>query len=361
MGLVMASMIFHNAYVFVPIVVMFVSGCRCGSNRQEAAKLQAKTVNLYIWSDYTSSEVLRRFESSTGMKVQESNFSSNEELLAKLQAGATGYDVIIPSDYMVIAMASLGLLSELDLSKIPNAQRIDARLLKQSYDPENKVSLPYSWGVSGIAFHEGKTGPISSWEDLIKNNTLRERWSFLDDSREVIAAGLKMHGHSINSVDPKELEQAKQRIIELKRSVKAFTSTPMSALLSGELLAAHMYSNEAFMAHERSEGKIQFAFPKEGGVRNIDNFAIPKTARNVEGAHQLINFLLHPENHADFVNRLHAGPVLTDMHTYLSKSMLTNPLISNSDAILSKSEMLRDLGDHMVVFDRIWTEIKAAR
>lgn len=321
-----------------------------------------KVVNLYIWSDYTSPSVLQEFEKLTGLKVQESNFSSNEELLAKLQAGASGYDLIIPSDYMVSAMVKLNLLDPLDKSKVPNAANLNPKLMHREYDPENQYSLPYAWGVSGLAYNNTKVkGPITSWADLLAAPQLKQRFSMLDDGREALSAALRINGFSINSIDKSQLDKAKQTLIGIKKNLKSFTSTPLPSLVAGELLAAHMYSNEAFMAREKTKGQISFVFPKEGGVRNIDNFAIPKGALNVEGAHKLINFLLSDKPHADFVNRMYVGPVLTTVGPLLSKDMQANPLVANFDFIAEKSEMLRDLGDNMVLFDRIWTEVKASR
>ena len=145
----------------------------------------------------------------------------------------------------------------------------------------------------------------------------------------------------------------------MKPLIKSFTSTPMPAILSGDVVVAHMYGNEALMAKEKSAGEIDFLFPEEGGIIAIDNFAIPATAKNINEAHLLINFLLEKNIHAQFVDRLYTGPVRTDIDELLSERMRAHPLYSSFESLMKRAEMLEDLGEAQELYDRLWTDIKA--
>ena len=175
-------------------------GAEAPTAAQSGAATGSKVVNLAIWSNYIKPEVLTEFEKRTGIKVQVSNYSSNEELLAKLQAGASGYDVVVPSDYMVFAMSKLGLLKELDFTQLPNFKSIDPKYLKKQFDPANKYSIPYDWGTTGIAVNRTLyKGKIAGWKDLFNNADLAGKVTLLDDVRETIGAALKAQGLSLNS------------------------------------------------------------------------------------------------------------------------------------------------------------------
>lgn len=337
--------------LFSFLASVLLAGCTCSK----------RTVNLFIWSSYTSEESLAEFFKKTGVRVVESNFSSNEELLAKLQAGATGYDLIIPSDYMIGVMQKLNLLKALDLKKIPNAAAINKDLLGKAYDPQNTYSLPYAWGMSGIAYRKSKVkAPLTSWKEVFADPQLAGRISLLDDAREAISVALKQAGKSgANTTRPEDLEEARKIFARLKPAVKSFTSTPMPALLSGDVDVAHMYVNEALMAEDKAQGDIAFAFPTEGGVVAIDNFAIPASAKNVDEAHLLINFLLEKSNHAQFVNRMYVGPVRQDLGPLLSEKMRANIFFSDFAGLAKRADMLEDLGADQQLYDKLWTDIKA--
>src|SRR5262245_16012638 len=205
----------------VILVIGFFGGCNAKSGGQ-AAEGGKPVVNLAIWSNYVTSELLSEFEAKTGIHVQVSNYSSNEELLAKLQAGAGDYDVAVPSDYMVFVMSKLGLLHALDKGRIPNAQGLDAGYLKKGFDPENSYSLPYARTITGIAVNRKLyKKPVRSWKDFFANPALKGKLSLLDDAREVIGAALKMQGYSLNSKRPEELAKAKAILMAARSRVKA--------------------------------------------------------------------------------------------------------------------------------------------
>lgn len=320
-----------------------------------------QTVNLYIWANYTSKELLDEFTKKTGIKVQESNFGSNEELLAKLQAGGTGFDVAVPSDYMVAVMNKLQLLETLDKAKIPNAQNLDPQFLGKDFDAGNAVSLPYAWSITGIAVNrDAYKEPVTSWADLFQNDKAKGKISLLDDVRECLGAALKLQGASLNSTDPAALSKAKELLIAAKKNVKAFNSSPIDQIKSGDVALAHMYSQEANLAARDSGGKVAFVVPKEGATMAIDNMVILKSAPHKEQAYKLMNFLLEAKVNADFVQRTLAGPVLTATKAALPPALQASPVLYPQPDIVAKFEMMKDLGDTTTLYDRIWSEVKVS-
>ncbi len=345
------------------VLALSISACTKSkpASTSEAAKSADQVVNLFIWGDYTSKPLLDEFTRRTGIKVQESNYTSNEELLAKLQAGASGFDVAVPSDYMVSVMIKLGMLRELDKAKIPNAAGLDPQFLKKPYDSENKYSLPYAWSITGIAVNRTSyTDPVTSWGDLLQNDKATGRVSLLDDVREVLAASLKLNGLSLNATSQEGLDKAKATLLAAKKHIKAFNSMPAPLLGSGDVVLAQMYSGEASVAGRDSGKKIEFVIPSEGATMAIDNAVILKDAPHPDAAHALINFFYETATHVDFVTRTMAGPVLAGLRDKLPPELQANTSLFPSPEALAKCEMMQDLGDVTASYDRIWAELKAA-
>jgi spermidine/putrescine transport system substrate-binding protein len=321
---------------------------------------EPKVVNLAIWSNYVSPDTLGQFEKKTGIKVQMSNYSSNEELLAKLQAGASGYDVAVPSDYMVFAMSHLGLLQKLDYKQIPNSSEVSGKFLKKTFDPSNEFSIPYDWGTTGIAVNRSLyKGQIKGWKDLFNNPDLAGKMTLLDDVRETLGAALKSLGYSLNTKNPAELAKAEELLFKVRPRVKAFTSEPMMPLVNGETAVAHAYMSDALQARKQTGGKIEYIIPEEGATLWIDNLVIPKGAAHVEEAHDLINFLLEPHSNAATVMAVFVAPTEKDTVALLPPDMQKDPALFPQGAALDHLEMLEDLGGALAQWDRIWTEVKA--
>lgn len=320
----------------------------------------AKVVNLAIWGNYLSPETQARFEKQTGIKINISNYSSNEELLAKIQSGASGIDVAVPSDYMVEIMAKTGKLEALDSSVITHKNLIDAQWLHQNYDPENKYSLPYAWSTAGLAINtELYKKDLKSWKEFFTDKDLKGRISLLDDVREVTAAALKLHGHSVNSGDPKELAEAKASLMELKPRVKMFRSDTVEALVNKEVAVAHAYSTDALQAAAKTNGVIQFVIPSEGGTRAIDNLVIIKGAPHLKEAHLLIDFLLSPETNLQFVEKVRGGPILTTTREKLPADLKNSTALFPPKEQMSKLERIQDMGEKTRLYDELWTEFKS--
>jgi spermidine/putrescine transport system substrate-binding protein len=340
--------------------MLFTLSCTRKPADGPAATKAERSVNLAIWSNYVSAEAFAEFERQTGIKVRLSNYSSNEELLAKLQAGASGYDVAVPSDYMVFAMSKLGLLQELDHSKLSEISSLDSRFMKRGFDPGNRYSVPYNWGTTGIAVNRTLfKGTVRGWKDLMSSAELKGKFTLLDDARETIGAALKAQGFSLNSKNPDELAQAKSLLLKARAHVKGFTSEPKVPLMNGETAVAHAYVSDVLQAQQATGGKVEYILPEEGGTLWIDNLVIPKGGANLAEAHEFINFLLNARTASATVKTILVSPANKGVFALLPKELQENRGLFPPDTALTKFEMMEDLGDSLKAWDRVWTEVKA--
>lgn len=333
---------------------------KCG----DKSKL-SKSVSFYNWGDYIDPDILKQFKADCGVDVVYDTFSSNEDLLAKLQGGATGYDLIVPSDYMVAIMINLKMLKPLDFANIPNMSNLDKDFLNQSYDPGNKYSVPYLWGAAGIGYDADKvTTPPDSLASLFDPAQAKKyagKISLLNDSRETIGAALKYLGYSVNSTNPDELEKAKQVILAVKPDILTFDSdTFADTIVSGETVMGHGWNgNFASAISDNPNRHIGFVIPKEGLTRYIDNLVIPATAPNPYTAEILINYLHTPENAAK-ISEATLYPTPNEAALKLIPDALkSNPAAYPPKEALAKAEFIKDVGDATQIYERIWTEIKA--
>ncbi|KXK02728.1 MAG: polyamine ABC transporter periplasmic-binding protein PotD [Nitrospira sp. OLB3] len=236
----MGSALRRNSPFVLLLVACFCGLAACGRAGEGASGEGRPVLHYFTWSDYVGPEIIREFERREQAKVVVDTFSSNEELLAKLQSGATGYDVAVPSDFMVAIMMQQGLLSELDRTQLPNAADLEPHLRAPHFDPEGQYSVPYLWGTVGIGYDSAViTTPPDSWS-VLWDPRYRGRISMLNDQREVFGAVLRAMGRSMNSTDPKEIEAAKESLLRQKPLVKTYTSDHYDQLLaSGEVILAH--------------------------------------------------------------------------------------------------------------------------
>ncbi|MGZ3774863.1 MAG: polyamine ABC transporter substrate-binding protein [Pseudobdellovibrionaceae bacterium] len=334
-------------------------GLLIGCTKKNQTEGDVKVVNLSIWGNYLSAEMIKQFEKETGIKINISNYSSNEELLAKVQMGGSGIDVAVPSDYMVDVMSKMNLLEPLSAESLPNKKLVSDRFLKQDFDPENRYSVPYAWTTAGIAVNRTLfKAPIKGWKDLLSNDQLKGKFSLLDDLRETIGAALKMNGNSVNSTNPAEIQKAKEILLTAKKNTKMFSSDSIDILKTKEVIAAHCYSTEALQAAAKSTDKIEYFIPEEGSTFTIDNLVIIKGAKHTEAAHKLINFLLSEKAELDKVKTILAGPILKDTKAQLPKELQQNEALFPSEATLKKLERIHDLKEKNKLFEESWTEIK---
>ena len=341
-------------------VVVLLSGCARGPGKSELAK----ELHVYNWSEYIDPQIYADFEEEFGVHVVEDTFASNEELLAKLQAGAAGYDVIVPSDYMVEIMIEEGLLAKLNRDNISNIKNIDPKFANPPYDPGMVYCVPYQWGTTGIGYNADEFDEApDSWAYLFDPAVASEyagQFTMLNDSRESIGAALKYLGYSLNSTDEAQLTEARDLLIQQKKWVYAYDSEQYEDLISAdETLMAHGWSGDFFMAAVEDE-RIWYAIPQEGGVIWADNLCIPNTASSQYTAEVFINYLLRPEVGAAISNFTWYASPNAAATEFIDAEILEEPAIYPPPEVMEKLEWIEDVGEATPLYERMWTEVKAA-
>jgi spermidine/putrescine transport system substrate-binding protein len=318
-------------------------------------------LNVYNWGEYINPEVLKKFETDTGTKVNLDTYSSNEEMLAKVQAGATGYDIVFPSVHMHDIMSKLDLLQKTDINQYEGFKNIEPAFLRASSDPKGEYCLPYAWGSVGIMYNRDILGKdITGWRDLVA--TVKEKnlkFTLLDDMREVIGVGLILNGHSVNSTDPEELKQAAQTIIEMKPYVAAFTYETRPMVEAGDVAAGHFFVG-AMIDVLREPKKLGYVIPEEGATMYQEDICVLKSAPNKENAIKFMQFYTQPEvaalNIAQQTNGTPNKPARSLTPEHIKNSEEINP----PPAVMDRLQIFVDLGADVRKVDRVWTTIKTA-
>ncbi|HCR70780.1 MAG TPA: spermidine/putrescine ABC transporter substrate-binding protein [Anaerolineae bacterium] len=338
-----------------------VTSDRCG----DASQL-ADTIYLYNWVEYIDPAIKDQFLAECGVEVVETNFDSNETLLATLQAGGAAYDVIVPSDYMVQILISEGYLMEIDKSVVTNLANMNELNVNQYFDPEQKYTVPYLWGTSGFAVDTTAVPDYeASWRMVFEPTPENcGKISMLDDQRETLGAALMYLGYSLNSTDPAELEEAKNLLIAQAECVRAYDSqTNDDLLITGETVFGHMWTGDAILAGLPDYGGrdgIVYVIPEEGCVIWQDNLAVPVGAPNAYTAMVFINYLHYPEIAAQNAEFVGYGTPNQAAKEFISEEVLADPGIYPPAEVEARLQWLEDVGDALQLYDRIWTEFKAS-
>ena len=343
------------------IVAALLPACTKKTAETGASAPAAKptAINVYSWSNYFNPEVVQRFETESGVKVNFSYFSSNEEMMAKLQAGARGYDVILPSGYVVKAMKTLGLLQPLKGSELPEAKHLSARFRHPDFDPQLEHSVPFAWGTTGLAINTAKVKQhVDGWAWVFQHPELKGQITMLDDPSGVIAAALKFLGYSLNDTKPEALKKAQELLLGQKKILKAYTSEAKALLESGDVAIAQAYSSDVGQAM-RTNPNIQFVVPKEGAELWLDTLAIPTGAMAPATAKEFIRFMLRPEIAELQTKYLFTNPVVElPAGSEALKQLERMHFIPNA-ALMSKMEAISDDPALHETHARLWTELKA--
>ncbi|MEG4046672.1 spermidine/putrescine ABC transporter substrate-binding protein [Microcoleus sp. Pol17_C1] len=323
-------------------------------------KGSADQLFIYTWAGYTDDALLDRFAEKTGIRVVADVFSSNEEMLARVQAGgARAYSIIYPSDYMVVQMTELGLLSPLDHSILGGIDRLRKQFQNPVYDPGNRYSVPLSWGTTGLIYNteQLKEAP-EDWEYLWQHKQeLAKRMTLASDVREVMGAALRMLGYSLNSTNQEQVKQAYEKLVELKPAIASFTTDAWRPqMLTGDLKVAMCYSSDANEVISDND-KLKYVVPKSGSSLWTDTLVIPKGSPNPEAAYKWINFMLQPDVAASLVERLSFSTPSEDAFSLLPPEVRENDILFPSEDILKKCEGVAPVGKFMEVYDRYWTQL----
>jgi spermidine/putrescine transport system substrate-binding protein len=332
-------------------------------------------LHLYNWNNYIAPETVQRFEKACGCEVVQTYYSDNEELLAKLAAGAKGYDVLVPTSNAVDALIRGGQLMPLDKSKIPNLANIDPRYLDTPFDPGNKYSVPYAMSTTIIGYNDAKMKelglPTDTWAVIFDPKYLAKvkgRVTVLDSANELFAAALKYLGYSANDTDPKHWDQAADVIKKAKPYWAAFNaSSYIKELTVGNIWLVHGYSNDIFQANQDAQAAgrpfhVLQGLPREGAVLAVDNMVIHKSAPRPDLALRFINFMLEGQNSAELTNLIGSGNPNMAALKYIKPELLKYPAIFPPKDYQAKLEQLKDLTPaQRRLRNRLWTEIKAGR
>ena len=315
-------------------------------------------LNILTWDGYIPQDILDGFSESENIKINISNFDSNEEMLAKISTGNAGYDLVIGSDYIVDIARKQDLLVELDKSKIPNYENLDEGYLSKFYDPENKYTVPYSAGSPVILYDKSKTGAeINGYGDLW-NKELKGKVLLIDDARNIVGITLKSLGYSMNTTEPEKLAEAKDKLAELKENIHHLNYTnPHESLISGDVDIAYLFSSQAYLALE-ARPELEVVFPEEGIGFGIDCWFIPKGAQNTDNAHKFLNYITDAENGAKITEQIMYLSPNKAAREFLPDTIKNNPIFNIPADKLKNSEFIQDIGSAAEEYTKIWTEFK---
>lgn len=318
----------------------------------------AEELNLFAWSEYVPQTVLDGFSKETGIQVNYESYGSNEEMLAKLLSGASSYDIIQPSEYVVEAMVKEKLLLPLDHSKLPGIKNLGKEYWGQPHDPKLEYSLPYMQGTVGIVVNTAKVKePVTGYADVFQDK-YKGRIVVLDDALEIVTWGLATLGLDPDAVTKENLVKVRPILAKWLPLVKVYDSdSPKTALLNGDVDMGIVWSGEAAILIKEQPGKFAYTLPKEGAHMFIDNLAIPKGAKNVEAAHKFIEYLLRPEVSRKISEEFPYTNPNVEARKLLSDEERGNPAsYPPGDPKLST---FRDIGPLAADVDKLFTDLKA--
>ena len=321
-------------------------------------KMTGETISVYNWGDYIDSDVIDIFEAETGIKVIYETFETNEDMYAKIAMGGSSYDVIVPSDYMIERMIQEGLLQPVNWNNVPNVKNIDPRFTHESYDPDFRYSVPYTWGTMGLLFNtETVLEEPDSW-DILLDEEYKMDLFMLNAPRDTTAIALVMSGHDLNSTDPADLADAKKLLIDQKPLVLAYVVDEVKdKMIAGEASVALVWSGDATFCMSESD-ELSYVVPKEGSNIFYDSMCIPANARNVSGAEKFIDFMCRADIAAmnyDYVG--YAIPNTAAIELWGAEEYNASPVNNPPQETLDKCQVFKYLGDDTKLYDQIWTEI----
>lgn len=350
----------------------------------DAAGGEAKSggeLNVYNWSDYIAENTVPDFEKKTGVKVTYDVFDSNEMVESKLLAGASGYDIVVPTLNFLGRQIQAGVFQPLDKTKIPNLANLDPEMMKRIalQDPDNKYAVPYHWGTTGIGYNVdkitaafGNTDVTASWDLVFKPENISKLKecgvTFLDTPSELIPIALNYLGEDPNSQDPAVIDKGAALLKTIRPYITQFHSSQyIDSMAKGSTCLVVGWSGDIVQARDRAEEakngvKIGYSIPKEGAPLWFDMLSIPKDAKNVDNAYRFINYLLEPQVAADNTN------FVSYPNANLKATELVDKKISGDPTIYPPAEVRAKLFTFAIIppdvdrqYTRIWTQLKTGR
>ncbi|MDO4285069.1 MAG: ABC transporter substrate-binding protein [Eubacteriales bacterium] len=368
---------YHNnkfAAIFLSAALLLPLLNACGSSgassdsaadaQGSAASGENGVVYVYNWGEYIDPDTLASFEEETGIRVVYDEYETNETMYPKVASGATQYDVICPSDYMIQKMIENDLLQPLDYDLLPNAvANIGAQYYEQAegYDPGNLYSVPYCWGTVGILYNRTMVSdPVDSWS-ILWNEKYRDNILMQDSVRDAFMVALKLNGNSMNTTDPGELEAAKQLLIEQKPLVQAYVVDQVrDKMIGGEAALGVIYSGEAIYTQQENPD-LEYVVPKEGTNVWIDGWVIPKNAPDAENAHKFIDYMCRADIALkNFEYITYSTPNDAARALIEDESIRNSPIAFPDLNDYSNLETFQFLGDEMDrLYYELWKQVKS--
>ncbi len=329
-------------------------------------EFDSQEINIFTWTEYVPADIIDCFGLVYGVDVNVDYFSSNEELYTKMSFGenVNPYDVVHPSDYMIGVLIREELLQKLDQSKLPNKSNLDDGLVS-AYGDTVEYLVPYQMGTQAIIYNsETVTEPPTSWADLWKPEFVG-RIVAVDDNRVVIGMALLTLGYDVNSTDEGQLEEAKQKLIELMPNIRVFDSdSPKTPLLAGDVDLGIVWNGEAFLAQQENP-VFEYVFPEEGSIIFYDGMGIPATAPHPDISYAWFNYLMQGDVFwQTLVDYPYTNPNTAALefakvnHTDVYDAYMNSPITNTPATIFAKGHEVEDLGNALQLYDQIWTEIK---
>ncbi len=327
-------------------------------------EVTSKELNLFVWTEYIPVEWKECYEHVYGVTINHDEYSSNEEMYAKLSSGSSAYDLVQPTDYIVALMIRNNLLQKLDKSKLSIMGDLDPKYMNLPFDPGNEYTLPYEGGLDAIVYNSEKVTAPTSYADLWKPE-YAGKIVLLDDSRVVIGMTLLTLGYDVNTTDEAQLEEAKAKLAELIPNVKLFDSnSPKTALIAGDVDLGVVWTGEAYTA-DQENAAFEFTYPSEGTIIWQDNYAIPVNAPHTDAVYAWINYTMQGDMFFLMLRDFpYLNPVTTalefakanhpDIYEPFANSNITNP---PAEAVTA-AHQITDVGDATTLYDKIWTEVK---
>ena len=351
-----------RAFITVTILALGLMYVTFILNSQQGYS-SGNTLSVYNWGDYIDPDLISKFQQETGIKIIYQTFDSNEAMLTKIAHGGTTFDIAIPSDYAINKMKEQGLLIPINHSKIPNLKYIEPRFLNLPFDENNEYSAPYFWGTLGIIYNPEilKDMEFKSWNDLW-DESLRNKILLYDSAREVIGMGLNSLSYSLNETDKHRLLEAKQKLNALTPNVKAIVGDEVKMLLANEEAAIGVvWSGDASEIISEND-KLDYIIPDEGTNVWFDNMVIPSSAKNIEGAHSFINFMLDPENAAQNTEYVGYSTPNWGALDYLPKDIVEDKRFYPDKIATDKFEVYENLDKGMTAYyNELFLEFKMHR
>jgi len=323
----------------------------------------AESINLYNWSDYIPPELLKKFEKETGIKVNLDVYDSNESLLAKLKAGATGYDVVVPSDYMVKIMVDEKLLTKFDAGKMANFKNVMAPLDKPVFDPQRGYSAPYMWGVTGFTYDSARVpgGKLDeSWKSFFEPPAaLKGQVVALNDVNDMFVAASLYLGINQCTEDAKQGQKVLDLLTKQKPMLAMYNSDgTIERMQAKEVMVHHQWNGAAYRTREKLTSAV-FVIPKEGIPFWNDNFVIPVGAKNPEAAKKFINWMMAPENIAEASNFTGYNSAIKGADKFMTAALRDDPGVNPSDEMRKRFRANQICSPKaMELRNKIWTRLK---